>query len=75
MVIKIQFVTDLTLLEDQMKLEGKEDLKSGAFVSSLFYVELHLERETSNSPVGIQVGEWEKITCNRLNRKCLYLLP
>lgn len=60
MVIKIQFVTDLTPLEDQMKLEGKEDLKSGAFVSSLFYVELHLERETSNSPVGIQVGEWEK---------------
>lgn len=41
MVIKIQFVTDLTPLEDQMKLEGK-DLKSGAFVSSLFYIELHL---------------------------------
>lgn len=57
MVIKLQFVTDLTPLEDQTKLEGKEDLKSGAFVSSLFYIELHLERETSNSPVGTQVGE------------------
>lgn len=51
MVIKVQFVTDLTPLEDQMRLEGKEDLKSGAFVSSLFYIELHLERETSNQQV------------------------
>lgn len=42
MVIKIWFVRDLTPLEDQMKLEGKESLKSGAFVSSLFYIELHL---------------------------------
>lgn len=42
MVIKLQFVTDLTPLEDQTKPEGKEDLKSGAFVSSLFYIELHL---------------------------------
>lgn len=75
MVIKIQFVTDLTPLEDQMRLEGKEDLKSGAFVSSLFYIELHLERETSSSPVGIQVGEWKIKACNRLNRKCLYLPP
>lgn len=75
MVTKIRFVTDLTPLEDQMKLEGKESLKSGAFVSSLFYIELHLERETSISLVGIQVGEWKKKACNRLNRKCLYLPP
>lgn len=60
MVIKIWFVRDLTPLEDQMKLEGKESLKSGAFVSSLFYIELHLERETSISLLGIQVGEWKK---------------
>lgn len=38
----IKFVTDLTSLEDQTKLEGREYLKSGAFVSSLFYIELHL---------------------------------
>lgn len=75
MVTKIRFVTDLTPLEDQMKHEGKESLKSGAFVSSLFYIELHLERETSISLVGIQVGEWKKKACNRLNRKCLYLPP
>lgn len=76
MVIKIWFVRDLTPLEDQMKLEGKESLKSGAFVSSLFYIELHLEKETSISLLGIQVGEWKKKkACNRLNRKCLYLPP
>lgn len=42
MVIKIRFGTDLTPLEDQMRLEGKEELKSGAFVSSFFYIKLHL---------------------------------
>lgn len=35
-------------LEDQMKLEGKEDLKSGAFVGSLFYIQLHLEERNKH---------------------------
>lgn len=34
---------DLTPLEDQMRLEEKEELKSGAFVGSFFYIKLHLE--------------------------------
>lgn len=38
MVIKVWFVKDLIPLEDQMRLEGEEDLKSGAFVGSFFYI-------------------------------------
>lgn len=47
-------------LEDQMRLEGKEDLKSGAFVGSLFYIQLHLKEKQASAPFDMQVGEWEK---------------
>lgn len=40
---------DLTPLEDLMRLEEKEELKSGAFVGSFFYIKLHLEDKTSIS--------------------------
>lgn len=42
-LVKVWLVRDLTPLEDQMRLEDKEELKSGAFVGSFFYIKLHLQ--------------------------------